>query len=130
VVDAALDRVATGRKPRNDDLLFGLLGFPRDNQAPGTPYSFASKGEDLTMLRAGTQAALDDLQVRLGNAWRWRLRLASSILAALFALVALIYVPVPPGTKLAALVGLFLLGGFFAGFFRDLAAVVERLRRI
>jgi hypothetical protein len=48
-------------------------------------------------------------------AWRWWLRLISSMLAALFALAALIYVPVPPGSKFAALAGSFLLGGFFAG---------------
>ena len=66
----------------------------------------------------------------MGNAWRWRLRLTSCVLAALFALAALIYVPVPPGSKLAALVGSFLIGGFFAGFFRDLVALVERFRRL
>ena len=82
------------------------------------------------MLRIQTQAALDDLQVRVGNAWRWRLQLTSSVLAALFALAALIYVPVPPGSKIAALVGSFLLGGFFAGFFRDLVSIVERFRRL
>ena len=85
---------------------------------------------DPTMLRIETQAALDDLQVSVGNAWRWRLRLTSCVLAALFALVALLYVPVPPGSKIAALAGSFLLGGFFAGFFRDLAAIVERFRSL
>jgi hypothetical protein len=90
----------------------------------------AGEEGDLTVLRLETQAALDDLQVSVGNAWRWRLRLTSCVLAALFALAALIYVPVPPGTKIAALAGSFLLGGFFAGFFRDLAAIVERFRRL
>jgi len=52
------------------------------------------------------------------------------VLATLFAFAALIYVPVPPGAKLAALIGSFLLGGFFAGFFRDLAALIERFRRL
>ena len=85
-------------------------------------------GSDQTTLRIQTQAALDDLQVRVGNAWRWRLRLTSCVLAALFALGALLYVPVPPGSKTAALVGSFLIGGFLAGFFRDLVAIVERFR--
>jgi hypothetical protein len=93
------------------------------------PVRSAEEG-DSTMLRIQTQAALDDLQVRVGNAWRWRLQLTSSVLAALFALAALIYVPVPPGSKIAALVGSFLLGGFFAGFFRDLVSIVERFRRL
>jgi hypothetical protein len=87
-------------------------------------------GSDQTTLRIQTQAALDDLQVRVGNAWRWRLRLTSCVLAALFALGALLYVPVPPGSKTAALVSSFLIGGFLAGFFRDLVAIVERFRNL
>lgn len=83
---------------------------------------------DPAKLRLETQAALDDLQVSVGNAWRWRLRLAACMLSALFALAALIFVPVPPGTKIAALAGSFLLGGFLAGFFRDLVAIAERFR--
>lgn len=85
---------------------------------------------DPTKLRLETQAALDDLQVSVGNAWRWRLRLVACMLSALFALAALIFVPVPPGSKTAALAASFLLGGFLAGFFRDLAAIVERFRRL
>ena len=88
----------------------------------------AEQNGDPTNLRLETQAALDDLQVNVGNAWRWRMRLAACMLAALFALAALIFVPVPPGSKIAALAGSFLLGGFLAGFFRDLAAIVERFR--
>ena len=126
--DRALDELFVFREERerepdaapNLELLVSLLGEAALQRA----------GEDPTRLRAQTQAALDDLQVRAGNAWRWRLRLASCVLAALFALVALIYVPVPPGSKIAALAGSFLLGGFFAGFFRDLAALVERFRRL
>ncbi len=85
---------------------------------------------DQATLRLETQAALDNLQVSVGNDWRWLLRLTSCLLAALFALFALIYVPVPPGSKIAALAGSFLLGGFFAGFFRDLAAIAERFRSL
>jgi hypothetical protein len=88
----------------------------------------ASTPDDQAMLRLDAQAALDGLQVSVGNAWRWRLRLAASVLSAVFALVALIFVPVPPGSKIVALAGSFLLGGFLAGFFRDLAAIVERFR--
>lgn len=83
---------------------------------------------DPTRLRLETQAALDDLQVSVGNAWRWRLRLTACTLSALFALAALIFAPAPPGSKIAALASSFLLGGFLAGFFRDLAAIVERFR--
>ena len=88
----------------------------------------AETAGDPTLLRLDTQAALDDLQVSVGNAWQWRLRLAACMLSALFALAALIFVPVPPGSKIAALAGSFLLGGFLAGFFRDLAAIIERFR--
>jgi len=98
------------------------------NLVDGASLDRALMTGDPTMLRIETQAALDDLQVRVGNDWRWRLRLASSGLAALFSLVALIYVPVPPASKIAALAGSFLLGGFLAGFFRDLTATVERFR--
>jgi hypothetical protein len=113
------------RVPRDADdykLLVRLVGEASLRRAE-------SEG-DPTMLRLETQVALDDLQVSVGNAWRWRLRLTSSALAALFALVALIYVPVPPGSKIAALAGSFLLGGFLAGFFRDLVAIVERFRSL
>jgi len=92
------------------------------------PLTKAERDGDPTKLRLETQAALDDLQVSVGNAWRWRMRLAACMLSALFALAALIFVPVPPGSKIAALAGSFLLGGFLAGFFRDLAAIVERFR--
>lgn len=112
----------SARSDADEDFLVKLVGKSSVRRAK-------TEG-DPTMLRIETQAALDDLQVRLGNAWRWRLRLTSCALAALFALVALIYVPVPPGTKIAALAGSFLLGGFLAGFFRDLAAIVERLRSL
>jgi hypothetical protein len=81
-------------------------------------------------LRVEAQVALDDFQVSVGNAWRLRLWLASAALAAAFGLGILLYVPVPPGTKLVALVGTFLIGGFFASFFRDIAAIAERLRRL
>jgi hypothetical protein len=88
----------------------------------------ANTADDQAMLRLDAQAALDNLQVSVGNAWRWRLRLAASVLSAVFALVALIFVSVPPGSKIVALASSFLLGGFLAGFFRDLAAIVERFR--
>jgi hypothetical protein len=90
----------------------------------------AQEGDDPTTLRLEVQAALDALQVSVGNAWRWWLRLTSCVLAAVFALAALVYAPVSPGFKTAALAGAFLLGGFFAGFFRDLAAIAERLRSL
>ena len=119
---ASAEAPDAGDRVRSDSpdykLLAGLVGETSLSKAKSDP----------TMLRLETQAALDDLQVSVGNAWRWWLRLISSMLAALFALVALIYVPVPPGSKIAALAGSFLLGGFFAGFFRDLAAIVERFR--
>jgi hypothetical protein len=86
------------------------------------------------MIRRGSgsrrKTALDNLQAELGNRWLWRLRLSWCALTALFALAVLIYVPVPAGAKLAAFIGSFLLGGFLAGFFRDLTALIERYRRL
>ena len=86
-------------------------------------------GEELIRLRTETQAALDDFQVSVGNAWRWRLRLSSCVLASLFATLALIYVPVPAAAKTAALGSSFIIGGLFAGVFRDLVALIERFRQ-
>jgi hypothetical protein len=110
--------------PANSDASVVLLG----KLVGQAPVSRAVVENDSASLRLKTQTALDDLQVSVGNAWRWWLRLIASVLAALFALGALIYVPVPPGSKIGALVGSFLLGGFFAGLFRDLTAIAERFR--
>lgn len=116
------------RRQRQHALLATLLD--EDSVMQAEEESSRGAEYDPTRLRVETQAALDDLQAKVGNAWRWPLRLSARALAALFALAALIYVPVPPGSKLAALIGSFLLGGFFAGLFRDLAALIERFRRL
>jgi hypothetical protein len=126
------DRPGPLRSPALNGLLGPVAAPPWWDESAGSVHPAEREdwaGEYLVSMRADTEAALDNLQVRLGAAWRARLRLASCGLAALFAAGALIYVPVPPGTKTAALVTSFVLGGFLAGFFRDVAALVERFRR-
>ena len=123
---AGARRAALGESLDADDANVALLA-----RLVGEAYiQRAIAQNDPTSLRLKAQTALDDLQVNVGNAWRWWLRLISSLLATLFALFALLYILVPPGIKIAALVGSFLLGGFFAGFFRDLTAIAERLRSL
>jgi hypothetical protein len=85
---------------------------------------------DPIALRTAALAALDDLQVSIGNSWRWRLRSTSCGLAAAYAVAALVFLPAPPLTKILVLASSLVLGGFFAGLFRDAVAVLERARRI
>jgi hypothetical protein len=135
-VDAALDEVAgaaptyRGRVPGIEVVheLAGPEGHSLARQLEESEVGSEARRVVESRLRVLVQAALDDVQVSVGNSWRWWLRLTSCVLASLFGLLAVIYLPVGPATKAAVLSMTFVLGGFFAGFLRDVVAGVERWR--
>jgi len=124
-----------GDRRRAVEALRTLESTPPDGDRPARPRPRGSGAEPPTdraeaslTLRHEVQDALDALQMRIAVEWRWRLRLMTSTLSSVVALVTLLFVKAPPGVKLLVLVSTFVMGGFFAGLFRDLVAIVERAR--
>ena len=86
-----------------------------------------------TELNARIQTRLDTFQARAEAAWRKFLLVASMFLSGAVALISVLAIMRPAGNTgrqvLFYVPSAGLLGGFFAGFWRDLIAVVEKGRK-
>lgn len=96
----------------------------------------SSRGSGMTSARASIaasaisqriQTGIDVLQTSIGQRWRRHVRLVASLVAGGIALVPAALAP-PTHTKTIFVLAALVLGGFFSWLFRDLVAIVERLR--
>lgn len=94
--------------------------------------SAVNRGDELdpgiTMSRITAEQQLDVVQVSIRNAWHRFLYVAASTIALVIAAATLLIFPVNAGVAIGLLVASFAFGGFFAGFTRDIVALVERGR--
>lgn len=79
-------------------------------------------------LRSSVDAGLDSLQVAIGSGWKRLVRLSAALVAAVSAIAVSALYGVGYVALLVAMLGGFVLGGFFAWLARDLVAGIERWR--
>jgi hypothetical protein len=79
-------------------------------------------------IRVEAERWIDEFQFRVGNNWRWRVRLAASASSAIMAGLAIVVFPLSTVGNLSVLLGAFVFGGFFASLARDLSGLAERRR--
>jgi len=130
VVEPELDKTQDPRHDRNYIWRLFLNSLIHSESDGNRPLS-VQLGPDLSAeeLRSQVDSALDRLQVMIAARWRRILRLTSCVMAALLALVVVLYSPAGFGVALLTVAAAFTVGGFFSWFARDVAAGVERWRR-
>lgn len=75
------------------------------------------------------RSALNVLQISVGQRWRWQVRMTAYWMSGLLGLLVVAFADVAPLARKEFALAALAFGGFFAWLARDVAALLERLRR-
>lgn len=75
------------------------------------------------------RSALNVLQISVGQRWRWQVRMTAYWLSGLIGFLVVAFADVAPLAQKEFALAALAIGGFFSWLARDVAALLERLRR-